>query len=72
MIDKGKVFAGVFDKIKDKIYELSGSESDGHKTPFGTDISKGNKPWSVEYELKSLILTWVTRQRSSPAKTMGV
>ena len=52
MIDKGKVFAGVFDKIKDKIYELSGSESDGHKTPFGTDISKGNKPWSVEYELR--------------------
>ena len=47
MIDKGKVFAGVFDKIKDKIYELSGSESDDHKTPLGTDISKGNKPWSV-------------------------
>lgn len=52
MIDKGKVFAGVFDKIKYKIYELSGSESDDHKTPLGTDISKGNKPWSVEYELR--------------------
>lgn len=52
MMDKGKIVAGVFDKIKDKIYELSGTESDGYETLRGTDTPEDNKRWSVEYELR--------------------